>query len=206
MNEYLDKSISYSEYTALIDQLVAEGRTTGPTQSESLVHFTKLNAHRMHRLAKTIALDDEVIEAARANLINQTWLIITEAWCGDAAQNIPVIEKIAAESDIIETNYVLRDENPELIDRFLTNKARSIPKLVALESKTFDVIWTWGARPAEAQELFESLLADNMPKVEILEYMQRWYNDDRGRSIGRDFTQFLTGVGGRKTAGAANNR
>ena len=95
MKEYLERSMSYSEYTALIDQLVAEGKTTGPTHSESLAHFTKLNAHRMQRLAKTIVLDHAVIEAAAVNPLKQTWLIITEAWCGDAAQNIPVIEKIA---------------------------------------------------------------------------------------------------------------
>lgn len=205
MKEYLERSISYSEYISLIDQLVAEGKTTGPNQSESLAHFTKLNAHRMHRLAKTIELDEDVVELAAANSVKQTWLIITEAWCGDAAQNIPVIEKIAAESDIIETRYIFRDENLELMDRFLTNSARSIPKLIALDSDTLEVVWTWGARPVEAQTLYESLRADNMPKAEILEYMQRWYNDDRGRSVGREFTEFLAVIGGRKTAGAASN-
>ncbi len=206
MKQYLDKSISYSDYISLIDILVAEGKTTGPTQSESLAHFTKLNAHRMHRLAKTIGLDDTVIEAAAANPLKQTWLIITEAWCGDAAQNIPVIEKIAAESDIIETRYILRDENPELMDQFLTNKARSIPKLIALDAVTFEVTWTWGARPVAAQSLYDSLRADSVPKAEILEYMQRWYNDDRGLSVQREFAEFLTSIGGRRTAGAANNR
>ena len=93
-----------------------------------------------------------------------------------------------------------------MIDQFLTGGARSIPKLIALDSNTLDVMFTWGARPAEAQALFESLLADKMPKAEIIEYMQRWYNDDRGRSVGHEFTKFLTGNGGRMTAGAASNR
>ena len=63
------------------------------------------------------------------------WLIITEGWCGDAAQCIPTIEKIAAESKNIETHYVLRDENLDLIDEYLTNNARSIPKLIACAAK-----------------------------------------------------------------------
>ena len=61
---------------------------------------------------------------------NWIWLILTEAWCGDAAQNIPTIEKIARENDRIKTLYLLRDENLELMDKYLTGGARAIPKLI----------------------------------------------------------------------------
>lgn len=203
MKNYLDASMSFGEYEALFERLVDEGRTTGPRQSESLANFTKLNWQRMKRLEKTIELDEVTAGAVRSNTRPQTWLIITEAWCGDAAQNIPIIEKIASESDNIETRYILRDENPELIDRFLTFGARSIPKLIALDADTPDVLWVWGARPKAAQDLFFALREEGIEKPAIMEQLQRWYNEDRGSSLQAEFVELLTGEGGRKTARAA---
>ena len=203
MKQYLERSMSFGLYTALLEHLVEEGKTTGVKQSESLANFTKLNFQRMNRLAKTITLSDETADAVRANVLPQTWLVITEAWCGDAAQNIPIIEKIAAKSDIIETRYILRDENPQLIDRFLTFGARAVPKVIALDRSTNKVIWTWGARPKAAQELFVSLKVKGVEKATIMEELQRWYNEDKGRSVLNEFSELLLGSGGRKTSRAA---
>ena len=202
MKQYIERSMSFGEYAALIDRLVEEGGTTGPKQSEALANFTRLNRQRMIRLEKSIALGDDVRTAVQNNTRHQTWLIITEAWCGDAAQNIPIIEKIAAESGIIETRYILRDENPELMDRFLTYGARSIPKLIALDADTLDVLGTWGARPKTAQDLFFSLREAGIEKADIIEEVQRWYNEDKGRTIQNEFVELLKSWSGRKTAEA----
>ena len=117
MKEYLERSMTFTEYLDLVDGLLKDGKTTGPVQTVAKVEFTKLNRYRMNRLEKTTVLG-EGIKAAAAGLNRKlTWLIITEGWCGDAAQNVPAIEKIAAESDNIETRYILRDENLELMDK-----------------------------------------------------------------------------------------
>ncbi len=202
MKEYLEKAIGYPEYKGLIERLVAEGKTTGPKQSEALANFTRLNLARMERIEKTIGLNDQTLSAVHAVERGQIWLVITEAWCGDAAQNVPTIEKIAAESDIIQTRYILRDENLELIDRFLTLGARSIPKLIALDVESLDVLWTWGARPKAAQELFFKLKEQGIEKPEIMEELQRWYNEDKGRSIQAEFVELLTGKDGVNAAAA----
>lgn len=203
MKKYVDASMSFGEYEALFERLVGEHRTTGPKQSESLANFTKLNWQRMKRLEKTVDLDAATTDGVRANDRPQIWLIITEAWCGDAAQNIPIIEKIAAENANIETRYILRDENPELIDRFLTFGARSIPKLSALDSGTLEILWTWGARPKLLQDLFFELRDKGLEKPAIMEELQRWYNDDKGRSVQREFVELLSSVGERKSVRAA---
>lgn len=191
MKKYIDRSISYTEYLALIDGLLADGKTTGPNQSESLFSYARLNRQRMWRLEKTIVLEPETAMMAAANDRKMIWLIVTEGWCGDAAQNIPVIEKIAAESAKIETRYILRDENPDLIDGFLTNGARAIPKLIALDADTLEVLGTWGARPLKAQQLFQELKDQGMEKSEIMERLQRWYNDDRARSLQAEFVDLI---------------
>ncbi|MEO5859237.1 MAG: thioredoxin family protein [Pyrinomonadaceae bacterium] len=204
MKNYLGASVSFGEYKALIELLVSEGKTTGPKQSESLANFTRLNHQRMNRLGETIELNDDTKAILRANRREQIWLVITEAWCGDAAQNIPIIEKIAAESDIIQTRYTLRDENPELIDRFLTFGARSIPKVIALDADSYEILWTWGGRPKAAQDLFFGMHKDGAEKSAIMETLQRWYNEDKGRSIQAEFVSLLTGKDGQLAAASAS--
>ena len=203
MKEYLERSMTFSEYIDLFDRLIEEGKTTGPVQTEAKVEFTKLNRHRMNRLEKTTVLG-EGIKAAAAGLNRKlTWLIITEGWCGDAAQNVPAIEKIAAESDNIETRYILRDENLELLDRYLTNGARSIPKLIAIDTASGEVLGIWGSRPKAAQDAFEEMKAKGVEKDIILEQMQRWYNADKSMSLQVEFEGLITEWGKGRLAAAA---
>lgn len=202
MKRYIDNSKTYKEYMELVEGLVRDGKTSGPNQSESLADFTRLNLQRMKRLEKTIEVAEGPKKVFQTNDRQMIWLIITEAWCGDAAQNIPVIEKIAAESDMIETRYILRDENLELIDLFLTNGTRSIPKLISLDRDSLEVLGTWGARPAVAQKLFLDLKDKGIEKPEIIEQIQRWYNDDKGRSLQAEFAELLRGWNVKRTASA----
>ena len=203
MRSYLDKSMTFAEYIKLIDDLLMDGKTTGPKQSEEMFGYAKLNRQRMHRLEKTAELSADVVTAAEQLERKLLWLIITEGWCGDAAQNIPIIEKIASASSKIETRYVLRDENLELIDRFLTGGARSIPKLIALDAETLEVLGTWGARPAAAQGYFDELKSSGVEKPLIMEGLQRWYNADKNRSIQSEFAALIKQWGNGITVKAA---
>lgn len=183
--------MTYSQYIKLIDDLLADGKTTGPTQSEAMFGYGKLNRQRMSHLEKTISLGGDIKRAAPRVHRKQIWLIITEGWCGDAAQNVPVIEKIADESDKIETRYVLRDENLDLMDQYLTKGARAIPKLIVLDAVTLEVLDTWGSRPGSAQEIFYDLKSKGVEKADISEKLQRWYNEDRGRSLQAEFVGII---------------
>ena len=202
MKNYIEKSMTYAEYIKLIDDLLLEGKTTGPNQSEAMFNYGKLNRQRMHRLEKTIKLDESLIEKARKINRKMIWLIITEGWCGDAAQNIPTIEKISAENENIETRYVLRDENLELIDAYLTNDARSIPKLIALDAKTLEEIGTWGPRPQTAMDYFYEMKNQGIDKPEMMEKLQRWYLADKERSIQMEFKELLENWSGKEKVSA----
>jgi hypothetical protein len=202
MNEYIEKSMTFDEYLKLIDDLLAEGKTTGPNQSETMFNYGKLNRQRMSRLDKTVVLNDSLKEKARNNQRPMIWLIITEGWCGDAAQNIPIIEKIARGGSNIETRYVLRDENLSLMDAYLTEGARSIPKLIALDTETLEELGTWGARPAAAQKLFGEMKAQNLAKPLMMENLQRWYLADKNQSIQKEFEELLEQWAGKKEIAA----
>jgi hypothetical protein len=201
MKNYIEKSMTYAEYVKLIDDLLLDGKTTGPNQSEAMFNYGKLNRQRMHRLEKTIVLNDSLKEKARRLERKMIWLVITEGWCGDAAQNVPVIEKIAAENPKnIETRYVLRDENLELMDRYLTYNARSIPKLIALDAETLAEIGVWGPRPTVAMNYFFEMKKNGLEKAPMMENLQRWYLADKNQTIQKEFEDLLEDWSRSKTA------
>jgi len=191
MKNYIEESMVYAEYIALIDELLAEGKTTGENQSEAMFNYGKLNRQRMKRLGNTVELDESLAEKARKVGRKMIWLILTEGWCGDAAQNIPIIEKIAHENSNIETRYVLRDENLELIDKYLTNNARSIPKLIALDAETLAEIGTWGPRPQAAMDYFLEMREGGTEKPQMMENLQRWYLQDKEKSVQAEFETLI---------------
>jgi hypothetical protein len=188
----LKKTISYIDYKALVSNLLAEGKSTGPEQSEDLTNYSLLNDRRMKRLDKTIKISEETIQEFKKVSAPQTWLVITEGWCGDAAQNIPVLNKIATAVDHIDLKVVLRDENLELMDLFLTNGGRSIPKLIALD-KDNNVIDSWGPRPSVATKMVADYKEKNGAlDPEFKQDLQVWYNKDKGRSVQEDFVSIAT--------------
>jgi len=189
IDDALDQSMSYHEYMNLMSTLTQTEKATGPNQTESLINYTRLNNQRMTRLTKTTKLD-EVTEKALASITRpQTWLIITESWCGDAAQVVPLLQKMADASDQIDTRFVLRDENLELMDQFLFRGGRSIPKLILLDEH-HEVLGSWGPRPQDAQMLFDNWKKEETPRpyAEFSVELQKWYLKDKGQST---FTEVM---------------
>jgi len=176
----LATAYSYTTYRQFIDEVLAQGKTTGPQQSEELTAFTALNVQRMSRLDKTVKLLPELSAAAASLTGSYIGLIVTEGWCGDAAQIVPVIEAVAqASAGHLRTAYVLRDDNLDLADQYLTNGSRSIPKLVVLRADTLTEVLHWGPRPAEAQALLLKLKAEGMAHDDFIREIHAWYAHDR---------------------------
>lgn len=200
MREFIEQSMSFDEYVKMLDEILAEGKTTGPVQSDEMFQFARLNRQRMSRLEKTLGLESEAERLIGQLEKGQVWLVITEGWCGDAAQNIPVIEKLAAANDHIETRYILRDQHPELIDQFLTNGTRSIPVLIAIDTATYNVLGRWSSRPRKAQDYFTALKSQGLDKPAINEKLQRWYNDDKGRSLQLEIAELAQNWVGERSA------
>jgi hypothetical protein len=188
----LKNTISYTDYRALVGNLLAEGKSTGSEQSEDLTNYSLLNDRRMKRLDKTIKISEETIQEFQKVSEPQTWLVITEGWCGDAAQNLPVLNKIATAAEHINLKVVLRDENLALMDLFLTNGGRSIPKLIALD-KYNNVIDSWGPRPTVATKMVADYKEKNGAlDPEFKQDLQVWYNKDKGQSVQEDFVSLAT--------------
>lgn len=187
----LEKSISYQEYRNMVSDLLAKGKSTGAVQTESLLNYSQLNERRMNRLDKTIRLSKETIAKAKSVQEPVTWLVLTEGWCGDAAQTLPIISKIADQSGKINLKIVLRDENDVLMNEFLTNGGKSIPKLVSLD-KNNEVIDSWGPRPSIPTQMVADYKAKHGAlDAEFKKDLQVWYNKDKGRNTQEDLLKLL---------------
>lgn len=186
-------SMTYNEYFDLVNKLVDEEKTTGDNQSEAFVKYTFLNRHRMNRLNKTTKLMESLQEAATSISKPTVWLVLSEAWCGDAAQNLPVINHIAATNPLIELKVILRDEHLEIMDELLTNGGRSIPKLVAFD-ENLNVQFTWGPRPDPVQQMvnvYKAMPEPKKPYTEFTEEVQKWYAKDKSLSLQNEFLDLL---------------
>lgn len=183
--------MSYSQYILLLNELMQHGKTTGLNQSAEYLAYAKINLQRMARLEKTVEILPELKTQLRSINSGYTWLALTEGWCGDAAQNLPVIEAMAQQNPNIHLRVLLRDENPELMNLYLTNGAKSIPKLICLERDTMKEVFTWGPRPAVLQSLVMELKVKGVSLEEKGLIVQKWYNTDKTHSIQNEFAQLL---------------
>lgn len=180
-----------TDYLSFVDQLVAEKKTSGPNQSESMIHYTELALKRMKRWLKTGEILPEMKEAILAIDQPQHWVILTEAWCGDAAHSFMFIEKMADLNDKITLEWKLRDENLDLMDLYLTNGGRAIPKLIAYDENGKE-LFNWGPRPKDIQDKYWEMKNAGVPYKEASIELQKMYNEDKGVSMQKEILKLLS--------------
>ncbi|CAF3954212.1 unnamed protein product [Rotaria sp. Silwood1] len=126
-----------------------------------------------------MVVKNDVKETLQSINEKKYWILITEAWCGDAAQIVPIIGRLAEINSNIELLIILRDENPELMDKYLTNGGRSIPILISLNDK-FEEEWHWGPRPKPAQAMvIENKETKAVSHEELKKQIQLWYTEHK---------------------------
>lgn len=176
LQEYLDKGISFHTYEKDIQKVIDSER------DEALDMFYDLNLKRMHRLKKRISLNETQLNQLKKLDKNITILVITEGWCGDAAQIIPMIQLLVEASDKLEEKIVYRDQNPDLINQYLTYGAQSIPIILGVDEKGFP-LFKWGPRPKFSEALLKEYKGGNLSKDDFILSLQKEYNKDKGQSI-----------------------
>jgi Thioredoxin len=190
------RSLTYSDYMELMkDQAAADPEGMAPEDAEK-VEYTKLNLHRSGRIGRTWRPTEELTALADRIDSPQVWMVLTEPWCGDSAQCLPAIATLAAGNPLVDLRIVLRDQNLEIMDQFLTNGTRSIPQLVILTAAG-EMLTQWGPRPAEAQNVFDEAKHAGLEKPQIQEKLHLWYGRDRGRALDQEFIGLLAEALGR---------
>lgn len=185
IQDALANAMTYAEYLEGIENELASEPTN---EEEKMIYdYTKLNAARIKRLDRTQKISQEAQDKIKTISKNLYWIVITEGWCGDAAHTVPVLNKLQELNPNIEMKIILRDENLELMDRYLTNGGRSIPKLIVYKPETEEVLGTWGPRPTGATKLMEDYRAEHGVIDDVVkEQLQVWYNKDKGTGVIND--------------------
>jgi len=187
------QGMDYLTYRALVDQLLLEGKSTSEASYD--LHYTKMNVQRMTRVDKTASLTEELTAAIDSLKANYKFLVITEGWCGDAAQIVPVFNKIATASlGKIDLKFVLRDKNLPLIDAHLTNGGRAIPVLIVLNESVDQVLATWAPRPQVLQELLKEWKKETTEMPILAEKLHGWYAKDKTQSTQAELKVLLDGL------------
>ena len=179
---FVNDGLNYEAYKRLINERLAAGKTTGADDSDAMLHYTKMNLHRMGRVDKTVELKEDFLNILKDIQKHYRLLVITEGWCGDAAQIVPVFNKIAtAAPGNFDLRFVLRDQQLQLIDAHLTNGGRSIPVLLILNEEG-EVLHKWGPRPAIVKPLLAEWTKESDDIMVTAEKLHGWYAKDKTRS------------------------
>ncbi len=187
----LGQTLSFDQFYALTELCVSTGTTTGKQPTTSRIDATKLNLQRMNRLIKTTQLLPIWDDLDPASTEKLRWIILSEAWCGDAAQIVPVLHKIADKLHI-RLDLILRDEHPDIAEKYLFNGTNSIPRLICFDIETGDELGVWGPRPREAQEIVENAKLKGIPHDEWVIYVQNWYNQNKTVSLQNELFSFVS--------------
>jgi len=187
--------MNFQEYRAYFEGIISKdsAEQTAPYDQPEYIDYTRLNWSRMNRWLKTGRLSEELKAAIKKINQPQNWIVITEPWCGDAAHNIPFLELMAKENDLITISYELRDTAPFLIEQYLTKGTKSIPKLVIRNSDGQDLA-TWGPRPADCQNMYAGLIKENADFDKIKTEIQNWYNANKGKDIQNEMRVLIENI------------
>ncbi|MDA7803257.1 thioredoxin family protein [Crocinitomix sp.] len=183
MNDYIDT----------IKRLLEENKTTNDQNSEAMLNYTKLSLKRLERWMAKGELTQETMDAIKNIDQKQHWTVLTEGWCGDAAHSIAFIWKMSEINPNITFQWKLRDENLDLMDQYLTNGGRSIPKLIVRDLDGND-LFDWGPRPAHIQQVRTEMMASSVPYEEMNIELQKLYNKDKGTTVQSEIIEKINAI------------
>ena len=186
--------MTYKEYSQMfVEQVEKTNLEPLSKEEKELYDYKKLNLQRSGRIDKSYEPSEDIKNAVQLVKEKQIWMVITEPWCGDSAQNLPYLAKVAELNDNIDFRIILRDSNPGIMDLYLTNGTKSIPKLVVFDSEGNE-LFTWGPRPKAAHELIQKLKSEGIVKPELYEKLHLWYGRNRGKDIESEFIEIFEKV------------
>ena len=181
LTEYINKGLSYEDYiTRVEDDLENEIENDDPKE---YVQYYALGLQRMNRIFKTFKLNPAQETRVKSTSNNLKLLVITEGWCGDASQILPVVEKLTNALQV-STHYVLRDENLELMEKYKTNGAASIPIIIGVNEENEEA-FRFGPRPQAGMEMLARFKSnpDTYSADDFHEDLQKYYNNNKGEDI-----------------------
>ena len=153
--------------------VVSEDRFASGFLWEDYMQNSEKNLERFNENYEKMALDPEDAGFFASITTPLKVLILAEDWCGDVVQSLPPIVRMLERSPSIEYRIFRRDENLDIMDRYLTDGSKAIPYLVFMDTSLNEVA-RWGPRPEDCQ----SIMRDNKGKIpmgDIYPLIRSWY-------------------------------
>ena len=190
--EILKGTISWAEYYALAKKYVESDDKPELYRNEKMLRYTAENIKRIDHILGTINIESKLYNALTAVDRDLIWMVLTEPWCGDASQVVPVLYTIASCSEHISFRILQSDSHPEVMDAYTTDGSRSIPKLICIDAVSFEELGTWGPRPAVLQKIVHENI--NNPDLSFgakVRMVHDWYAEDKTISIQDEFIDLV---------------
>jgi hypothetical protein len=185
--------MNYQSYLNLFEKIINSASPEPPYTDPQYLKYAKLNFSRMNRWQKTLQLNEDLVTEVKKISELQKWIIIVEPWCGDAAPILPFLIRLAEQNPRIQYDLQLRDQEPFLINSYLTNGTKSIPKLIVQDEAEND-LFTYGPRPKATQQLVNELKAVGVDYDTLNTEVQNWYNKDKGVELQKELLQLFQGA------------
>jgi hypothetical protein len=188
----LSETISWGEYLATARGYVGSPDRPDRYSDEKMLKYTAENLVRMDHVLQATNIGSKLYNLLTAIDTDLIWVVLTEPWCGDASQVVPVLYTIASCSGRISFRILQSDAHPEVLDRYLTGQGRSIPKLICLRAGDMEELGTWGPRPAGLQKI----VIGNKDNPDLsfgakVRMVHDWYAQDKTASIQHEFIDLI---------------
>lgn len=188
----IELSFSYQDFFNKVETEILHTHPEEMKQQDRKFHeYKKLNIQRMKRIERTFEVSAELEEILLSIKNEQHWVVITEGWCGDSAQNLPAIAKFVKVNLLIQLQIIERDQNLDIMDLYLTNGTRSIPILISFDDSGNE-LFRWGPRPKEAQQLVSRLKNEGLEHDAFVEQLHLWYAKNKGVALEMEFKNLLS--------------
>lgn len=192
VEKYISESISWEDYFQLTEKIVAKEISAPIYEDEKMWQYTQANLLRMQNVLKNITINSKLYNELTAVKQSYYWVLITEPWCGDASQIVPAIHTLANCTDKINLRIVLRDSADDLMNLYLTNGGKAIPKLICVNEKMEEELFVWGPRPVALQEIVTA----NKDRTDIsfgekVRMIHAWYEADISQTLQKEFIDLI---------------
>lgn len=153
--------------------------------------YSRYNMERHERVEALWKPSNAFSRAVSADHGAAIWLFITEDWCVDSAYSLPLIHWASEQRADVTLRILLRDENPDIIELFLTKGKRSIPKFVGISSEG-GVRFVWGPQPSALRDIRQKLMDSGTEGRIVSSTTVDWYAGEGWLEVERELTSVLT--------------
>lgn len=178
--EWKERGPSPSDMPCMTEIITLRERYLGAPGFEEMLATAEKNADLWAAVWRRAKVPEEVVQ--RVTALGGAWrlLVLSEDWCGDAVNTVPVVAKLAALAPNLDLRVLARDHNLDLMDAHLTGTSRAIPVVIVLDEEFNERGW-WGSRPAELQAwvMGPGRALENDARYREV---RAWYARDAGRT------------------------